>query len=449
MPENQQPEQQEQQEQQQEVQRNRIDEIRSDSVQEIIGKDPNWIIRWGITVVFITVLILLFGTWVIKYPEIITTRISITTQNPPIRIVARSSGKIHSFLVKEMDHVKTDQILAVLENTANFEQVLSLQEQLSDFDGFLIEPEKYLTHTWAKNTELGELQVSYSNFLKTYVDYQTYLQKDHIGTKIHLTEAQIENYQELNERLKSQQEILQEELNLYKRTYETNKNLFEKEMISESDFVVTESSYLSKKYSTESAKTSMVNNRILIGELKKSIMELGQERNEQKRVLLMSAQQTFKKLESDFEIWMQKYVLKAPTEGYVSFFKYWSENQYVNQGEEVMVITPDINELVGKIYLPQYGAGKVEVGQRVNIKFDSYPFKEFGMVIGAVHSNASIARENQYLVNVNLPNGLKTSYDKEINFKYNMEGTADIITEDLRLIDRIFNQFRYLLTNVE
>ena len=41
-------------------------------------------------------------------------------------------------------------------------------------------------------------------------------------------------------------------------------------------------------------------------------------------------------------------------------------------------------------------------------------------------------------VDVELPKKLVTTYEKEIEFKQEMTGTADIITEDLRLIERFF-----------
>jgi hypothetical protein len=45
-----------------------------------------------------------------------------------------------------------------------------------------------------------------------------------------------------------------------------------------------------------------------------------------------------------------------------------------------------------------------------------------------------------YLINVKLDDGLHTSYKKEIVFKPNMEGTADIVTKDKSFLERIFEQ---------
>mgnify|MGYP003116387514 FL=1 len=54
-------------------------------------------------------------------------------------------------------------------------------------------------------------------------------------------------------------------------------------------------------------------------------------------------------------------------------------------------------------------------------------------------------KEGFYLIDVKLPKKLITSYNKEIDFKQEMRGSAEIITEDLRLIERFFYQFREVL----
>lgn len=50
---------------------------------------------------------------------------------------------------------------------------------------------------------------------------------------------------------------------------------------------------------------------------------------------------------------------------------------------------------------------------------------------------------NSYLVNVNLTNGLKTNYGKVLDFHEEAKGTANIITDDGRLIKRSFDNLKY------
>lgn len=50
-----------------------------------------------------------------------------------------------------------------------------------------------------------------------------------------------------------------------------------------------------------------------------------------------------------------------------------------------------------------------------------------------------------YYVDIVLPKGLKTSYNKTLPFDKELTGNADIVTQDMRLIERFFYQIRKLL----
>lgn len=45
--------------------------------------------------------------------------------------------------------------------------------------------------------------------------------------------------------------------------------------------------------------------------------------------------------------------------------------------------------------------------------------------------------ESMYVVDIELPNGLRTNYEKELPITRELKGSAEIITEDLRLIERL------------
>jgi len=51
-----------------------------------------------------------------------------------------------------------------------------------------------------------------------------------------------------------------------------------------------------------------------------------------------------------------------------------------------------------------------------------------------------------YVIEIELPDGLTTLYGKTLEFTQNMQGTAEIITENIRLLQKIVNPFRYLVT---
>ena len=108
------------------------------------------------------------------------------------------------------------------------------------------------------------------------------------------------------------------------------------------------------------------------------------------------------------------------------------------------IVPEKAGKFEGQAEMPITRSGKVRIGQQVNIKLNNFPYEEYGMIIGKV-SNISLTPSNdRYIVKVNLENGLNTTYGKKLKFNQKMKGTAEIVTEDLRLIQRIFYQFRKL-----
>ena len=51
-----------------------------------------------------------------------------------------------------------------------------------------------------------------------------------------------------------------------------------------------------------------------------------------------------------------------------------------------------------------------------------------------------------YVIDIILPDGLRTSYDKDLPFLSEMEGQADIITEDISLLERFLMPIRKVIT---
>ena len=93
-------------------------ELRSDEVKEILQRMPNWIIRSGTTLFFVVIFALLIGSWFFRYPDIIHSKLVLTTLNPPAELVARSSGQIQNLYVSDNQEVKKGELLAIIENPA-------------------------------------------------------------------------------------------------------------------------------------------------------------------------------------------------------------------------------------------------------------------------------------------------------------------------------------------
>jgi multidrug resistance efflux pump len=420
-------------------------EVRSEEVEKILGYIPRWIIRWGITTMFIVIFVLLLGSWFFKYPDVISSPIIVITEDPPAEIVARVGGKIQQLFVEDNQQVKSGEFLAIIDTPANYQHVYGLKTQLdsirllfSSFDTTHFVP-------FNKNYLLGELQAVYEIFLKSYEDYKHFIELKYHHKKINSLKRQIEEHNVLCERLLRQQVILQEEFKLSQQQYERAKTLLRGGIISQDDFENSKSNFLQKEYSFEGTKTSLANAKIQISQLEQSILDLTLQYKGQKKQLQLELSQAYDNLTSRIAQWEYNYLLKSPINGVVSFNKYWSINQNVKAGDYVIAVVPDeSSKIVGKLVLSIQGSGKVKLGQKVNIKFSNYPHMEYGMVRGIIKSKSLVPADNVYMVEVSLPDGLMTNYGKRLEFSQQMQGAAEIITEDIRLLERIFHPIKSL-----
>lgn len=69
-----------------------------------------------------------------------------------------------------------------------------------------------------------------------------------------------------------------------------------------------------------------------------------------------------------------------------------------------------------------------------------------GIVQNISMISIKIEKENHYVVEINLSDGLKTTYQKVLLFVPQMEGRADIITDDLSLLERLLLPIKKILT---
>ncbi len=421
-------------------------ELRTEEVQELLGQIPHWMIRWGTSLILCIVCLILLASWLVKYPDVLTSRVLVTTSIPPVNMVARSDGRIQ-FYVKNNQFTGRGEYLAVIENPASTTDVWYVAERIKEMLPYLYRTDlRSLTElTLRENLSLGELQGLYMGLLTSLQEYKRNRDLSLYQKQIQATEQRIAQYGQLNQQLGIQQQLLSEELQLAQKRYTIDAQLLQEKVIADADFDRTKNTLFQSKRAYESARSGIINNQILISQLQAQVTEYRNSQINSEEKLRNTVETALRQLQSQLDAWEQKYVLKAPIEGEIAFTKYWSDNQFVKFGEEVMTIVPPSNDLYAQVQMPINGSGKVEVGQRVNIKFDNYPSHEFGMVRGTVQAISQVPKDNLYTIRITLPQGLTTSYHKDLPFRQEMQGTAEIITRDLRLMERIFNQFRALL----
>ncbi|MDR1203852.1 MAG: HlyD family secretion protein [Tannerellaceae bacterium] len=424
-------------------------EIRSEAVQEVMGKVPSWIVRWGITLLFAIVLVLLTGSYFFTYPDVIVTEMTLTSRYPVAQVVARASGKMNQLYITDGQAVTTNMLLAVIENPAKTEDVMRLPPNL--LKGGLIgtilstPPLGGWGVDWI-GLELGDIQPAYTSYLRSLHEYNTYYTLNYYPKKLAATRGQITKYQAYYQNLKRQQEVMDAQFTLARQQYERDSLLYMRGVISPSEHETARSTMLQSRHSLEGTNASLENLKIQIGELETGLLDLELQQAEKESLLQQDLQSNMEQLTNAINTWELTYCLTSPIEGNVTFTNYWNENQYVNAGESVFSIVPDKKEeIIGKALLPIARSGKVKTGQRVIIRFNNFPDQEFGIVNGVVNAISLVPADNNYQVEIGLPDGLVTNYNKTLPVTHEMKASAEIVTEDLRLIERFFMPLKQVL----
>lgn len=422
----------------------KLPEIYSEEVQDILSRPPHKIIRVGIMIMSIVIFAILVASWFIRYPDTISAEVSITSVNIPAALIAKSTGKITHLMVRNGDLIKPGTVTAVIENPARYEDVMYLDSVLNRFNadndstGELIAESHPLL--------LGDLQAAFREFQKNCYDYHLFLSVNFLAQKISSLRKQLETTGVYYNRVLMQSNLQAEEMEIARTEFRRDSLLFKQGVLSPAEFDKSKSTLLQHKQTYEQAKTSLTSIQLQKLQMEQQIIENELTLNEQTRQLKQNISQSYNTLRNNLNTWKQTYLLISPVEGKVTFTGMREINQNIVAGDVIMTIVPvKKSEIVGTIILPMRGAGKVKSGQEVNVKFDNYPYMEFGMVKARIRTISLVPKESNYILEIVFPNGLHTNYGRELTFTQEMKGNAEIITEDLRLIERLIAPIRSIL----
>lgn len=309
--------------------------LRSDEVQEVLGSVPPWILRYGIAFLGVTFSILLLCCYFIKYPEVISTEVAITTMSPPIRVRVHQSGRIHYLLGQGRQIVSKGQVIGVMEDPASYEDVRALKLLMEKCRSGVCRVDSVRQVLSSRSYSLGSMQMPYVHLLKALA---------------------------------------------YDRKLETPEG------------------------------------QLAIIELWASLVD-----------------------------WEDRNVLTAPLNGIVDLEDY-SREKVIEAGDIAFsVSSKDQGREHARAVLPVENSGKVKLGQRAILRLQSYPEEEFGTLEGYVRRISVSSKGDQYIVEIALPRGLVTTYGRRLSPERILVGTADIVTEELRLIERLLFPLRKLI----
>lgn len=416
-----------------------------------MGRKPAWILRWGITILISLILAFVLCCYFIRYPQTVTAYITLTSDYPPADLAAKASGIIDSVFVSNGEPVKKDQLLAMISNAADYRDIAFAEDFISrEGDGVPELSGNELVELQKLN--LGNIQSDWISYLSACYNYSDYLRIDQNGKKRKLLAEQVQGAKTYYGKLEKQRSTVVDALVFEKKSLERDSILHVKQAISDQEYETAQKSYASMRNSLagfDAEMTSAYLNRL---QLEQQILELGTQGKIEENEYLRLISQARSRFQGSLALWKEQYAIIAPYDGVVSLQNVWNRGQHITNGEIIASVSATEGAAVkGRLKVPSLGFGKIEKGQTVNIKLSGFPYLEFGILRGKVEAISSVPELTEngllYTIDVSLPNGLESTYHKTFPFVQNMDGSAEIVTEDMRLIEQFVRPIRSLFLN--
>ena len=421
-------------------------------IEEIISNKPSFIVRWGTVYFFFLLLLIGLICWFIQYPDIVGAKAKLNSVNAPKQVITRTDGKLITIAVKENEKVEAGQVLGFMESIANPVSVMEISKQADTISKLINQnrtdeitkffPSNFSIDSPAERREgaksgegaLGELQTSYQTFIQSFTVFRDFLSSGFFLRKKKMLAADMQNIQKQQEILLDQKVLMQQDLSLSNENFNANKSLANDKVISALDYRNEKSKLIAKQLSLPQISASIVSNEGQQNEKRKEIAELENQISVQKNTFI----QALHTMKSKIQEWEYKYLLKAPVSGTVSFTGFFQENQEMKAGQPLFYVQPGNTSYFVEMLVPQYNFGKVKPGQKVLLKFQAYPYEQYGSVVGKIDYINTTPSDSGYLAKVILPDGLITNYKKSLQYRNGLFAQADIVTEDMRLLERFY-----------
>lgn len=419
-----------------------LDDNRTDEVQDILSKTPSWMIRWGNTAISFILIGVLSLTYIIKYPDVINGQVVLTSKIPPERKIAKVSGAINEIKVENGEKVKQGELLAVLDNAAEYQSVFNLKDLLIQFKKSGYDSIERFENVPMGN--LGEIATDYANFEKAMLQYDMNIKFDPFSKQFAANKISVEELRLRLENTIKQKEINQKSYQLLEKNLLRKEKLYEKGVISQQEFETDQVALLNKRQELQRFTISISQLKQNLSETmnnsSKAIIDSEMLDSQLKKDLIIATNQLLRRITE----WELLYTLHANMAGTVAFLEVWNKNQNVEQGQNVFTIIPNGNSgYIARMKAPAKNSGRIVKDQKVHISLLGFPEDDYGVLNGQVEAVSPIPDESGfYVIDIGLKKPLITSYGQKIPFQYELSGNAEIITEDQRLIERIFNQFK-------
>ncbi len=170
-------------------------------------------------------------------------------------------------------------------------------------------------------------------------------------------------------------------------------------------------------------------------------------------ILQAEMQQSQKQVES-LQFQLSQRTIKAPTSGVIYQLPISKAGAVVQQGTPIAEIASQQSGLVVRALMPTMESGDVKKGLDVKLKFDAYPFQDYGVVAGKILSvspttsmkDTANGKIEAYKVDVGINQTCLPKDQQCVPLRPGDTATAEVVIRQRRIIDFVLDPFKKIQT---
>ncbi|WP_017652217.1 HlyD family efflux transporter periplasmic adaptor subunit [Fortiea contorta] len=155
---------------------------------------------------------------------------------------------------------------------------------------------------------------------------------------------------------------------------------------------------------------------------------------------------------TSLKIQLQQRIVRSPVDGTIFELPIKKPGSVVQLGQTIAQIAPKNSVLILKAQMPSQQSGFLKLGMPVKIKFDAYPFQDYGVIAGRISwisPDSKIQERNQgavesFELEIALDQAYMQAGKNRIPLTPGQTATAEVIIRQRRVIDFIIDPFKKL-----
>ncbi|AFY31642.1 HlyD family efflux transporter periplasmic adaptor subunit [Calothrix sp. PCC 7507] len=472
---------------------NTLPEDWSDASKELLDSLPQVWTRGILYFLFIFVSVTLPWAMLSKVDETGTARGRLEPKGKTTKLDSAVAGTVAAIPVKEGELVKPGEPVFILDSELlqaelrqgkdKLEGQFNRQSQLHILKNQLVvalatQRQQNQAQELEKQSKIEQAQ---QNFLALRNSYE--IQKEEKQTQVNQAQQTIEQTQTANKLLENSLESAQREVERYSKLQQKGAiaeiNVVEKQDIAKDRQKLYEQSRSDIKQAhlrlAEQESSYQRTIRQAKAEIEQAYLRLKEQQRSYQtlthsgKLAVLKSEEQLKNLETEMTILQsdiaqtksqinslqlqsQQRVIKSPIAGRVFQLPIQRPGSVVQAGTRVAEIAPEGSPLIIRAQMATTESGSLRKGLPVKLKFDAYPFQEYGIIEGELLEISPTTSE------VDTPNGKFAAYNLEIFLKNDCipskdkciplrpgdTATAEVIVRQRRIIDFLLDPFKKL-----